>query len=292
MTETPRIVVLGSVNMDLVTTTPHLPAAGETVLGTSFRTVPGGKGANQAMAAARAGGAVTFIGAVGDDQFGYALTEALRSGGVDVNQLRQTHGASGIAAIAVDENAENNIVVVPGANGTVVGLTDTDREAIRAAGILVCQLEIPLSAVVSAAGVAAAANVPVLLNPSPARALPAELLAAVSLLVLNEGEADTIGKDALAAVAHVVITLGRAGAHYRGSEAEFDVPAPPVTAIDTTGAGDAFTGALALAWASGLDPRAALQRACAAGALATTIAGAGGSAPDAARIDELVGSTY
>ena len=292
MTDEAKVVVLGSVNMDLVTTTAHLPSPGETVLGDSFTTVPGGKGANQAIAAARAGGTVSFVGAVGDDHFGPALRDALRDGGVDVELLRHTAGASGIAAIVVDEHAENTIVVVPGANGTVVGLTDTDRDAIRGAGILVCQLEIPMSAVVSAAGVAAAADVPVLLNPSPARDLPSDLLAAVTVLVVNEGEAAAIGDDALSSVPHVVTTLGRSGARYRGPDAAFDVSSPQVAAVDTTGAGDAFTGALAVAWAAGSDPRTALQRACAAGALATTTAGASVSAPESARIDELVAITY
>lgn len=292
MADNQQIVVLGSVNMDLVTTTPRLPEPGETVLGTSFSTVPGGKGANQSIAAAQAGGSVTFIGAVGDDHFGPVLTQALQAGGVDVAHLRRISGASGIAAITVDDRAENNIVVIPGANGTVVGLSDADRDAIRSAGILVCQLEIPLAAVVTAAGIAAAAGVPVLLNPSPARDLPADLLAAVSILVLNQGEAAAIGADAVASVAHVITTLGSAGAHYRGPDGEFDVAAPQVIAVDTTGAGDAFTGALAVAWAAGLAPRTAVQRACAAGALATTTPGASVSSPDGARIDELVSSTY
>ncbi|SDO32267.1 ribokinase [Nakamurella panacisegetis] len=292
MTNETRVVVLGSVNMDLVTTTSHLPAPGETVLGGSFSTIPGGKGANQAIAAARAGGTVAFIGAVGDDHFGAALGEALLGAGVNVEQLRHTAGASGIAAIVVDEQAENTIVVVPGANGGVLGLTDADRDVVRGADILLCQLEIPISAVISAAGVAAAADVPVLLNPSPARDLPSDLLDAVTVLVVNEGEAAAIGDDALRSVPHLVITLGRSGARYRGPGTSFEVSAPQVVAIDTTGAGDAFTGALAVAWAAGLDPRAALQRACVAGALATTTPGAGVSAPESDRIDDLVRTTY
>ncbi len=288
--QAPHIVVLGSINMDLVTTVDHLPAPGETLLGSSFQTLTGGKGANQAIAAARAGGSVTFIGAVGDDAFAGTLQSALSGAGVSTEQLRQARGSSGIAAITVDAAAENSIVVVPGANSTVQGLTDADRDAVRGAAMLVCQLEIPLATVVTAAGIAAAAGVPVLLNPSPVRELPAELLDAVTLLVVNEGEAQALGEDALAVVPHVVITLGARGARYRGTDGEVEVAAPRVDPVDTTGAGDAFTGALAVGWAGGAAPGDALRRACAAGALATLHAGA--SSPTAQQIDELVADRY
>ena len=287
-----RVVVLGSVNMDLVTTVDHLPSAGQTLLGNSFQTLPGGKGANQAIAAARAGGNVTFIGAVGTDAFGTSLQEGLVAAGVSVEHLRRAAGPSGIAAITVDATAENCIVVVPGANGTVVGLTDADREAIESASMLVCQLEIPLPVIVTAAGIAAAAGVPVLLNPSPVRELPGELLAAVAVLVVNEGEAKALGTDVLAAVPHLITTLGSRGARYRGADQEFDVAAPRVEPVDTTGAGDAFTGALAVAWAGGAAPRNAIERACVAGALATTRKGASDSAPGASAIDELTATSY
>lgn len=286
------IVVLGSVNMDLVTTAGRLPRPGETLLGNSFSTVPGGKGGNQAIAAAKAGGEVLFIGAVGRDNFGAQLTQALEGGGVSVSLLRHVNGPSGIASITVDDLAENSIVVVQGANAAVVGLTDADREAVCTAGLLVCQLETPMSAVISAAGLAAAAGVPVLLNPSPARELPTELLASVSLLVLNEGEATAIGPEAVAGIPHVVTTLGAAGARYRGPDEEFEVRAPKVEALDSTGAGDAFTGALAVAWTSGLSPRQSVQLACAAGALATTTLGAAASSPIRSAIDDLVRITY
>ncbi len=286
------IVVLGSVNMDLVTTVPQLPQPGQTLLGTSFARIPGGKGGNQAVAAARAGGHVSFIGAVGDDDFGGQLADSLAAGGVSSELLRRTRGTSGLATISVDESAENTIIVIPGANGTVIGLTDADRDAIRDAGILVCQLEIPLSAVVSAAGIASAADVTVLLNPSPVRDLPTELLACVTILVVNEGEAAALGEQSLAQVPHLITTLGPAGARYRGPDQNFHVHAPPVDAVDTTGAGDAFTGALAVAWNQGLEPRVAIQRACAAGALAATRVGASSASPDAAEIDALVASVY
>lgn len=286
------IVVLGSVNMDLITTTGRLPEAGETLLGRAFRTVPGGKGSNQAIAAAKAGGDVQIVGAVGEDDFGDQLREALISGGVSVELLRTVHGPSGIAAITVDDAAENTIVVVPGANGAVTDLRSADVLAIRNAGLLVCQLEIPLAVVDSAVGAASAAGIPVLLNASPARELPAALLAGVTVLVVNEGEAAAIGSDSVARVPHVVTTLGAAGARYQGPDGGYQVAAPKVDAVDTTGAGDAFAGALAVAWTNGADPRTALQWACAAGALATTSPGASSSAPTAADIRALTAATY
>jgi ribokinase len=285
------VVVLGSVNMDLVTTVDRLPTPGETVLGNSFTRVPGGKGANQAIAAARAGGQVAFIGAVGDDDFGGQLRDALQAGGVSLDRLRRTAGQSGLAAISVDENAENTIIVVPGANDTLTGLTDDDRDIIRTAGILVCQLEIPMAAVITGAGIASAAGVPVLLNPSPVAELPPELLACVTVLVLNEGEAEALGAEAIRQIPHVVTTLGSAGARYRGPDQEFQVASPKVDAIDTTGAGDAFTGALAVAWTVGAKPQSAVERACAAGALATTKPGAS-SSPTDDEIEELVVAVY
>ncbi len=293
MADHPQITVLGSINMDLVARTPRLPSPGETVLGTGFCAVPGGKGSNQAIAAARAGGDVTFLGAVGSDAFADELGDALRGAGVRTDRLRRVTGPSGIAVISVDDDAENTIIVVPGANGTVTTLSEADRRAVTDAAMLMVQLEIPLDTVTTAAGIAARAGVPVLLNPSPARPLPAELLAAVTVLVLNEGEAAVLGAQAVAGVPHVVTTLGAAGARYRGPrENVIDVPAPRVVPVDTTGAGDAFTGALAVAWSEGAAPEAALRRACAAGALATTIDGASNSSPTRAAIDELVRRTY
>ncbi len=288
-----RVAVLGSINMDLVAGTERLPAPGETVLGTSFSTVPGGKGSNQAIAAARAGGAVTFIGAVGSDTFADPLASTLSDAGVSTDRLRRVDGPSGIAVISVDSSAENSIIVVLGANGTVASIGDEDRSAIAGSAILVMQLEIPFDTVIAGARLAAEAGVAVMLNPSPARPLPPELLEAVTLLVVNEGEAAVLGDKAVAGVPHVVTTLGAEGARYRGpSGAVVEVPAPRVHAVDTTGAGDAFAGALAVAWAEGAVPELALRRACAAGALATTVAGASSSSPTREAIDELVASTY
>ena len=286
----PRLAVLGSINMDLRVRAPRLPSAGETILGSEFATGQGGKGANQAIAAARAGAQVAMIGATGDDAFARELVQALTGAGVDSAGIRRLAGPSGIAVITVDDNGENTIVVAPGANGRLTGLTAADLATIRGAELLLLQLEVPLEIVTAAAESAAAARVPVMLNPSPAVPLPPNLLASLTLLVLNEGEAQTLGADNLAEVPYVVTTLGSAGARYRGPAGDQIVATPPaVRTVDTTGAGDAFTGAFAVAWLASHDPAGALDWACAAGALATTKPGA--SAPGRAEIDRLVGMT-
>ena len=270
----PRLIVLGSVNMDLVVRTGHLPAPGETTAGTDFTTVPGGKGANQAIAAARAGGRVSFVGAIGDDDYGRRLAEGLAVAGVSVDRLGQLPGSSGVALITVDDAAENTIVVVPGANAHV-RVTATDAELIAAADMLLIQLELPFQTVLAGARAAARTGVPVLLNPSPVAPLTPELLDLITVLVLNEGEARSLGPAALTRVPHVVTTLGASGARYAGpGGAHCEVPAPTVVAVDTTGAGDAFTGTLAVAWARGAAPAEAIRLACVAGATATTYHGA------------------
>lgn len=293
MAASSRISVVGSINMDLVASTPYLPAHGQTVLGTALRTLPGGKGANQAIAAARAGGEVTLIGAVGSDSFADDLAGAIASAGVSTDRLRRVDGPSGVALITVDAAGENTIVVIPGANGRVTTLTDADRSLIAASRMIVMQLEIPVETVILAARAACDAAVPVLLNPSPVQELPAELLAAVTFLVVNEGEAAALGDAALSAVPYVVTTLGARGARLRGPAGDaIEVPAPRVDPVDTTGAGDAFAGTLAVALAEGGHPRSALQRACAAGALATTVIGASASSPNRAAIDRMVADVY
>ena len=279
----PRVVVLGSINMDLITRTPSLPEPGETVLGTSFTTAPGGKGANQAIAAAKAGSPVAFIGAVGDDAFGESLRRTLTSAGVDDSALRTAAGSSGIAAITVDDRAENSIVVVPGANAAVRDLTDDDRAAIADADILLCQLEIPLDTVVAAFEYARSHGVLTMLNPSPVQDLPDALVTHTDVLVVNEAEHARLVHRA-DSVNEVITTLGPRGARYRGSES-FEVAAPSIEAVDTTGAGDAFAGALAARWTSG--PRHAVEWACSAGSFAATRPGASTSSGTREEIDAL-----
>ncbi|MGY2091119.1 ribokinase [Nocardia gipuzkoensis] len=275
--DAPAIVVLGSINMDLVTTTGRRPEPGETVLGTGFAMVPGGKGANQAVAARRAGGEVRFLGAIGTDVFAAELRRTLTDAAVSTDRLRTVAGPSGVATIVVDGDGENSIIVVGGANARMTGLTDHDLAAIAAADILLCQLEIPVDTVAAAAHHARANGTTVVLNPSPVRRLPAELWADVDVAVVNSGEAERLGAD-LDPVAHLVVTRGAAGADYRGTAgARLSRPSPQVDVVDTTGAGDAFTGALAAAWHRG--PEWALTWSCAAGALATTRLGASSSIP-------------
>ncbi len=281
------MVVVGSTNMDLVVSVPRPPVPGETILGTAFTTTPGGKGANQAIAAAKAGAEVAFVGAVGDDTFALELREALVDAEVDTALLRELPGASGVAAITVDSSGQNSIVVVPGANSCVVDLTDDELAAIADADVLLCQLEIPLDTVTAAARHAAAHGTVVMLNPSPVRPLPDALLAAVDVLVVNQTEARQLGRDVLAAAAHVVTTLGADGVRYRGADGRpLNVLSPTVDTVDTTGAGDAFVGVLACEW--GAEPLPALVFACAAGALATTRRGASVSSPTRAEIQALV----
>jgi ribokinase len=301
----PRVAVVGSANMDLVVDAPTLPRPGETVLGGTFRTAPGGKGANQAVAATRAGARCDLVGAVGDDAFGAALRESLHTAGVGLDRLRTVPGPSGVALIAVDAKAENLIVVAPGANGELAGLDDGDRAAIAAADVLLCQLEVPLPTVAEAAAAARAAGTAVVLNAAPARALDADVLAGVDLLVVNEGEAaaiaagdagappDRLAEALLARVPRVVLTLGARGAAYADRDGlRLAVRAPRVAAVDTTGAGDAFAGALAVAWAGGGPTARSLEWACAAGAACARRPGASTALPTRAEIDELHAATY
>ncbi|MGV9596563.1 ribokinase [Streptosporangium sandarakinum] len=286
------ISVFGSANMDLVAYTPVVPKRGETVTGRAFAAVPGGKGANQAVAAARAGADVAFMGAVGDDAFGPVVRETLGSAGVDVGRLRVVPGSSGVAHIVVDDDGGNSIIVVPGANGAVTAPSAEDLAVIARSDALLLQLELPMEAVVSAAH---QARVPVVLTPAPARELPRELLDAVDLIVPNEHEAEALTgladpREALEAllelVPEAVITLGAEGALY-GSRAggRLRVPAVPVRAVDTTAAGDTFVGALAVARAEGRPQEEALRFAAAAAALSVQREGASTSMPGRAEID-------
>lgn len=280
---TARIVVLGSINMDLTCRTDRLPRPGETLLGTAFATAPGGKGANQAIAAAKAGARTTFLGATGDDAFAVDLRRALTDAHVDDSLLRTVPGPSGIAAITVDQHGENTIVVVPGANSSMTELTEGELSTIAQADILLCQLEIPIVTVTAAFEHARAHGVMTVLNPSPVQSLPDALVAATDVLIVNESEESAVG-DAARSIETVVTTLGASGARMHGPHS-FATEAPVVDAIDTTGAGDAFAGAMSAAWHRG--PQHAVAWACAAGAWAASRAGASSSSGTHAEIDAL-----
>jgi ribokinase len=290
-----HIVVLGSTNMDLVTYVAKAPQRGETVTGREFHTIPGGKGGNQAIAAARAGATVSMIGAVGNDAFGLRLRDTLEHSGVDTDFLRTVEGPSGTAHIVVDDEGANSIVVIPGANGTVDHLSPGDEGVIASADALLLQLEIPLRAVVLGAQAARRHGVRTVLTPSPAQPLPPELLDTTDLLVANEYEAVTLTgrtdpREAAAAllevVPEVVVTLGATGCLCltRGTE-PLVIPAPKVTAVDSTGAGDTFVGTLAVALAEEKPVREALSWAAAAAAISVQRAGASASMPYRPEID-------
>lgn len=286
-----RLAVVGSINMDLVVRAPRLPRLGETILGSDFRTFPGGKGANQAVAIARMGGKVSMIGRVGQDGFGDALVETLERDQVDLTYIRRDpEAASGVALITVEEGGNNAIVVVPGANGR---LSPEDiwgaEEAIKQAQVLVLQLECPLETVAEAIRVAQRHAVPVALNPAPAQPLPDELLRQIDVLIPNESELQLLSGEqeveqaaqALLArgVKTLIITLGEQGSLVVQRMERSAIPAHPVKAVDTTAAGDAFVGAFAVAWAEGKSLIEAARWGNAAGALAVTCLGAQPSLP-------------
>ncbi|MEW2486742.1 ribokinase [Streptomyces sp. NPDC048411] len=289
------IVVLGSTNMDLVAYVARAPQRGETVTGREFRTVPGGKGANQAVAAARAGGDVMMIGAVGDDAYGAQLRSGLEHAGVDTDLLHTAEGPSGTAHIVVDDAGGNSIVVIPGANGTVTSLGPGEKAAIAGADLLLLQLELPLSTVLEGARVAHAQGVRTILTPSPVQPLPDQLFDTIDLLIPNEHEAAALSghcephaaaDSLLRQVPEVVITLGARGCLYasRGTE-KIHFPAPEVTAVDTTGAGDTFVGTLAVALGEGRAVPEALAWASSAAALCVQKPGASTSMPYRSEID-------
>lgn len=298
------ILVLGSANLDLVVRQPRLPQPGETLFGSSFTTVPGGKGLNQAIAAARAGGDVAFVGAVGKDAFGSRLRTALEADRIDVSGLVDVDLPTGTAHISVLENGENAIVVVPGANTATTRLdadTDTDTEArIRRSRYLVAQLERPVELVTDAFAAAHDAGVTTVLTPAPARRLEPALLRLTDVLAPNAGEACALAgvdDDVAAAVelsrmaGLVVMTRGRQGALVaRAGEVIADVPARTVTAVDTTAAGDTFIGVLVARLSLGATLDQALRAAAIASSIAVTRAGASRSMPLWDEIAALLGS--
>jgi len=305
-----RIAVVGSLNMDLVVHAATLPALGETVGEARFATFPGGKGANQAVAAARLGAAVAMIGRVGDDGNGQTLRAGLIQNGVSATHVGTDPAEpSGVALIAVDAQGNNTIIVAPGANATLTPADiETARDEIAAADVLLMQFETPIDASIRAAEIARAAGVITVLNPAPARGVPAALAALVDWIIPNETEAAlvlrhpmvTIADDPADAaialrretgVANIIITLGGNGALLATPQTVLSMPAPSVTVVDTVAAGDAFIAGFAVALAEGKQLDAALGMALAAGSLACTIAGAQSALPSRATVDALLGNT-
>jgi ribokinase len=286
------VIVVGSINIDLVAVGTRMPRPGETVSMERFAEVQGGKGGNQASAAAALGARVHFIGAVGSDHWGEAARADLAERGIDVSGLATVDGPSGVAIILVDDAGENSIAIIPGANAAVSPSAVTDALAaldVDDAVLVVC-LEIPLESVVAAARAAAARGWRVVLNPAPARDLPAELIAATTVITPNATEVEQLGgvEELLAGGAGAVaVTRGGEGVelHPAGGAASLIAPSP-ATVVDTTGAGDTFTAALAVALANGRELADAVAWASAAGAIATEGFGARGSLPTARHVDE------
>ncbi len=298
-----KILVVGSINMDLVVRVPHSPRPGETVLGGDFETFPGGKGANQAVAAARMGGEVTMVGRVGNDNFGDTLIQGLVENNIKTSYvIKDSEVPTGIAMIAVAADGENLIVVASGANYEVSAedVANT-RDVMRDTDLLLVQLECPLDAVTAAAELAKAYEIPVVLNPATAQPLSKALLSNVEVLTPNENELMQLsGEDDLdkaiekvlsLGVKNLVITLGANGARVVTDEIDQHIPAYEITAVDTTGAGDAFNGALAVALAEGKPLLEAVQYGMAAGALTATRHGAQPSLPTRDAVEDLIESS-
>jgi ribokinase len=290
------ILVAGSANLDFVVRAAHVPAPGETVLGREFATFPGGKGANQAVACARAGGAATrMLLALGEDSFAAPLEQSLRAAGVVMHIVRAPSLATGTAFVCLSDDAENAITVAPGANNALRG---SDLPALDDVSHLLLQLETPIETVSAFAQAARAAGVKVVLNAAPAQALPTALLDALDVLIVNQGELAAITgvhgsiADALAKLRLpcVIVTLGVRGACAR-NDGQFHLQSAfHVAAVDTTAAGDTFCGALTAALARGMSLPQSLRRASAAGALACTRLGAQSSIPAQSEVDEFLGA--
>ena len=293
MSARPKIVVVGSLNVDHTLRVPRIPAPGETLTAHSGFTCFGGKGANQAVAAARAGGEVALVGCVGDDAFGARYVAHLRNEGIRTDGIASVSGPTGSAFIAVDDAGENSIIVNPAANHALRARhLDTHAPLIRSASVLLLQLECPLDTVMRAIGMAADAGVPVILNPSPLTGEFIEAGVKVDFLLMNESEAAALtgmtlagleadSRAALAAAQsrHFIITRGSASTLVITAEKTLRICPPSVTPVDTVGAGDSFAGAFAVAHAGGTPLDAAIRFANAAGALATQTRGAQPSIP-------------
>jgi ribokinase len=296
-----KILVVGSLNMDLVVNSPRHPQIGETILGGKFATFPGGKGANQAVAAARMGASVSMIGRVGKDGFGADLLRVAEQDGIDISHISlDEREATGIALITVDSQGRNTIVVASGANLALLPEhVQAASEAFTRADVLVAQLENPLDTVSEAILLAAQHGLQVVLNPAPAQPLPAKLLAKVDYFIPNEGEAMQIsGTESLEAaipklldmgVRNLMITLGEQGVLVVKQDSRQHIPAYPAQAVDTVAAGDAFVGAFAAGLAEGMALEQAVCLGNAAAAISVTRPGAQPSLPFRSEVDEFLG---
>lgn len=288
-----KVTVIGSSSMDLVVTSNIRPGAGETVLGESFKTVPGGKGANQAVAAARLGADVSMIGCVGEDHYGKAILENFNSNGVSVENVKPvTESDSGTAHIILAEG-DNSIVVVKGANDYITpDYVEKAKEKIKEADIVLIQQEIPEETVEYVAQLCQELKVPLLLNPAPARPLKAEVIEQVSYITPNEHEAELLfeGKEKEEVLKQypnkLFITEGKQGVRYFNGEKEVVVPSYQVETVDTTGAGDTFNAALAVALAEGMGFKKGIQFANRAASLSVTKFGAQGGMPTRKEVEE------
>jgi ribokinase len=300
----PLVTVVGSANQDILAQVERLPSPGETILGHDLVIAAGGKGLNQAVAAARAAARTAFVGLVGDDPAGANLRSILSGEGIDIRALGRAGPITGRALIAVAGDGDNQIIVVPGANWAMTPrYVDDHRDRITHASVLLCQLEIPLEAVERALSLAHTAGVCTLLNAAPPRPLEHDLLALVDVLLVNEHEAAILASLAVASIADAelagralvaqgcgaaIVTMGAAGAVLVSSAGVRHQPAFAVPVLDSTGAGDAFAGGLAARLAAGDDLEAALHWATAAGSLAVTTFGAVPSIPMEADVERLL----
>lgn len=301
------IAIFGSINMDLVVRAPHIPAPGETILGSDFVTVPGGKGANQAVAVAQLGGDATLIGAVGDDAFGNELSTSLQRYGVNVQYVQRLQGSSGVALITIDERGENSIVVASGANMRMSSaILDHVDLTLAQSSHLLCQLEVSYELVIAAMQLAKRRGVTTILDPAPAptSTLPAEFYAAADIITPNEQEtyqltgilpSDETNARAAAqrlherGATHVIIKRGAHGVLWSHAGQTLAVPAFKVAVVDTVAAGDCYNGALACALARGEAMPSALRYAAAAAAIAVTRHGAQQAMPRHAEVMTLLG---